>query len=205
MNPIKAEIIEQLDGLPDYLYSLKEHSIKYLKYSSCIDLNNTIQIAHEPWNGVYSFAIRLFASAKKSWISNYQKKYGLVIPKFYKDFLSIINGCSFYGLDLFGISPSMQNESILNRTDPEPLDLSTANIYWKINYKNTQEFFQFGGRQYSDDENIGYFVEGKNKIHAIKKDGEILFSWDTFSDFLNDELKISESIMNEEIPDNWWS
>lgn len=129
----------------------------------------------------------------------------MVIPKIYKDFLLITNGCSFYGLDLFDLSPSIQNENVLNRIDPEPLDLSTANIYWKNGYKHTQGFFHFGGRQFSDDENIGYFVEGKNKIHAIKKDGEILFSWDTFTDFLKDELKSSESIMKEEIPVDWWS
>ncbi|CRK80760.1 SMI1/KNR4 family protein [Neobacillus massiliamazoniensis] len=205
MNPIKAQIKEQIVEFPEYLSPLKVHSLKYLKYSSCIDLNDTIQIAHEPWNGVYSFAIRLFTPAKKSWISNYQKKFGLVIPKFYKDFLLITNGCSFYGLDLFGLPPSIQNENVLNRTDPEPLDLSTANVYWKNGYINTQEFFHFGGRQFSDDENIGYFIEGKNKIHAIKKDGEILFSRDTFTDFLKDELEISESIMKEDIPEDWWS
>jgi hypothetical protein len=205
MNPIKAQIKEQIEEFPEYLSPLKEHSLNYLKYSSCIDLNDTIQIAHEPWNGVYSFAIRLFAPSKKGWISNYQKKFGLVIPKFYKDFLLICNGCSFFGLDLFGLPSSIVKENVLNRLEPEPLDLSTANTWWKNEYKNTTELFHFGGRQYSDDENLGYFVEDKSKIHAIKKDGEILFSWDTFSDFLNDELKISESIMKEEIPEDWWS
>lgn len=64
MNPIKAQIFKKIDEFPEYLSPLKEHSLKYLKYSSCVDLNDTIQIAHEPWNGVYSFAIRLFVPAK---------------------------------------------------------------------------------------------------------------------------------------------
>ncbi|MEH7098425.1 hypothetical protein [Neobacillus vireti] len=79
----------------------------------------------------------------------------------------------------------------------------TIKVY-KHFYKETKKRKVLKEEYYQKTKKL-YFIEGKNKIHAIKKDGEILFSWDTFTDFLKDELKFSESIMKEEIPDDWWS
>ena len=64
-----------------------------------------------------------------------------------------------------------------------------------------KDLFYIGGRSYSYSENIGYFIK-ENEILSIRKNGEILKTWDTVIEFLSDEIAISEKQMLEKAPDD---
>lgn len=206
MNPIKEKIIETLESIPAEYDSLKEHSFKYLNYCSIIDVDGKIQMGHRPWVAPYNFAITLFTPAKKSWFSKFKQIYGISIPTVYQKFLLISNGSYFYDLDLFGIIPSLlKDDGVLDKSKLNCLDLGLANGHWIKEYNVDDKFFHFGGRRYSYNENVGYFILKDGSIEVIRKCGGVISHYNTFPEFLEMELKIAENIMKEETPDDWWS
>jgi hypothetical protein len=94
----------------------------------------------------------------------------------------------------------MYSTGLLNRDNLYQFDLGTANQFWKFEYKTNADLFYFGGRAYSFDENIGYFIDGQNKIISLLKTGKQIKSWTNFRDFLSDEISKAEEMMLQEIP-----
>lgn len=204
MNPVKIKILETLNAIPSEFCALKEHSLKYLKYSSIID-DDMIGIGHRPWVAPYNFAISLFSPAKKTWFSKYKLKCGKPIPVIYQKFLSVANGCFYYDFDLYGLTPSIQKDNLLDRTKLQCHDLGTANEYWINAFNVDKNSFHFGGRALNDDENVGYFINQDNAICVKKNNGETISQYSSFYNFLETELKIAENMMIEETPGDWWN
>jgi hypothetical protein len=115
----------------------------------------------------------------------------------YQDILSEINGCFVYDFSLFGLPKTMYTTGLLSRTVLEQYDLGTANTNWIHSYDIVKGLFHIGGRAYSNEENVGYFIDN-NKIVSIRENGEIVDSWTTFADFLKGEIKVAEQMMLEE-------
>jgi len=205
MNPIKIKIIDTLNDIPSEFCALKEHSLKYIKYSSIIDDDDIIGIGHRPWVAFYNFVISLFSPAKKAWFLNYKQKFGKPIPVIYQQFLLVTNGCFCYDFDLFGLTPSIQKSGLLDRKKLQCHDLGLANEYWINEYNVDKNSFYFGGRALNYNENVGFFINQDKSICVKRKNGETISQYTSFDNFLETELKIAEKMMNEETPNDWWS
>jgi hypothetical protein len=203
MNPVALQIEKRLTHLPDEYRALKEHALKYLQYCSAIDLENTLLVGHMPWVGPLAYAINLFPPAKESWFEKFRSSEHKNIPKVYRAFLRETNGCFVHGLSLFGLAPSMQGSPpVLAREKLQCHDLSLANQDWIGEYAVEKDQFLFGGRAFSDNENIGYFFGPL--IRALRKNGEVLGEWSSFSSFLRDELPAAERLAEKTMSNDWW-
>ena len=135
----------------------------------------------------------LYKGADKNWINEAEYTIQKTIPDFYKSFLTNINGCFLYDISMFGLIRS------LTRSFLQCHDLTTANRDWIKEFDVDQSLFYFGYGYYSYEENTGYFY-GQNKIMSIRKNGMLVNEWDSFSDFLNDELNRAETKMLKAVP-----
>ena len=72
---------------------------------------------------------------------------------------------------------------------------------WWTEYEVDSELFHFGGRAYSDEENIGYFSGKNDVIMSIRTNGEIIKEWDDFPRFLKEEINEAEKMMIQEVPE----
>ncbi|MBK8807840.1 MAG: SMI1/KNR4 family protein [Bacteroidales bacterium] len=118
----------------------------------------------------------------------------------YKDFLREINGCFIFDFALFGLTPSIYTTGLLDRSKVQCFDLGTANRSWISEYEIDEKLFHFGGRAYSYDENIGYFIDINGIIKSIRINGQIIKEWSDFSEFLRDEIEAAEKMMIDELP-----
>ena len=136
----------------------------------------------------------LFPPVEKTFLTKFEEKTGLSIPPFYQNILLEMNGCFVYGFSLYGLPKTIYTTGLLNRSTLQQFDLGTANTNWILSFKVDKKLFYIGGRSYSYDENIGYFID-KETIRSIRENGEILKSWSSFNNFLNDEIRIAEQMM----------
>lgn len=204
INPVQHEILIRLRDLPAGLTPLREHAERYTRYCSSIDLDKTLQIAHQPWAAPEAYAIRLFAPAKKAWFARFRERSGKAIPVPYQEFLLCINGCSLHDLDLFGLPPSMQGRPpVLDRTRSQPLDLGSANRNWIAGYATDTGQFHFGSRAWTEEENVGYFWSEQG-LRAVRSSGEVVGEWRDLAGLLADELPVAETVANDGVPAEWW-
>lgn len=203
-NPVQQQIIDRLAALPAGLNALREHAVRFTRYCSSISIDETLQIAHQPWVAPEAYAIRLFAPAKKAWLSRFSERIGQPIPKPYQEFLLSVNGCSIHDIDLFGLPPSMQGRTpVLDRSRAQPLDLGSANLQWKGGYAVDPGEFHFGGRAWTEDENIGYFWSAGH-LRALRQTGEVVGAWPDLAALLTDELPVAEAMAAAGVPPEWW-
>lgn len=192
------EILERKESFSKELKPISIQIEKYLNNNSNID-ELVLNVLHRPWIAPLNWGLMLYRGAKAEWFSEYEEMTGKVIPNFYKEFLTNINGAFIYGISLYGLTPSIFEKGLLNRTRLQCHDLATANNRWNINYKVDQNLFYFGGRHYSDDENVGYFWKN-NIILCYRTNGKLLKQWNTFEEMLSEEIEIAEKMMLEEVP-----
>ncbi|MBW3624169.1 MAG: hypothetical protein KY468_12245 [Armatimonadetes bacterium] len=202
MNLAKEMVKERLFLLPNDWAALKELGLKYLSRCCAVDTNDTLLIGHRPWIAPENYAISVFTPAKKVWVSKFK---GRKIPKAYQDFLLISNGLFAFDLSLYGLPPSMQETPPrLGRSKLQCHDLLSANENWIREFEVSETSFHFGGRAYTEDENIGYFFSEESVIQAIRYNGKKVAEWITMSDFLADELSAAEQSAVSETPTEWW-
>ena len=77
------------------------------------------------------------------------------------------------------------------------MSLDQANTQWIKEYNVDKKLFHFGSRTQSNEENIGYFLNGK-RIQTILKNGEIKNEYGNIKEFLEEEMKVSEEIYLKE-------
>lgn len=186
---MKSIIRKQIEDWPEWLLSLKELGIEYLDDHAKLLTDKSIYIYHRSWVAPLNWAILLFPKIEDTWIQKFEKMTGKTIPEFYSRFLSLINGCFIFDISLYGLSPSIFNDGLIDRKTSQALDLASANTSWINEFKIEKSFFHFGSRAYNDHENIGYFVDGKNEIFSMLKSGEVISTWPNFEAFLKDEIK----------------
>jgi hypothetical protein len=192
------EIRNRIENLPPELDSIANQANKYLENNSSIN-ELVLNILHRPWIARLNWGLMLYKGANVNWFIEFTERTGKEIPKFYIDFLKSINGGFIYDISLYGLTPSLYNSGKLNRSILQCHDLTTANNNWIRGYEVDPNLFHFGGRSYTDDENVGYFFD-KQKILCYRKNGELINEWDTFSKMLSDEIKIAEQKMLDEVP-----
>jgi hypothetical protein len=196
MENIKIE----LGKFPLNLEAIKAQGTKYLNNNSNVK-NGVINILHRPWVAPMNWGMMLFVGAELKWFEEFTERTNKNIPDYYKDFLRAINGCFIYDLSLYGLTPSIYSGGLLDRSNLQCHDITTANNQWIREYDVDSELFHFGGRAYSDEENIGYFSGKNDIIMSIRTNGEILKEWDDFSQFLKEEINEAEKMMIQEVPE----
>jgi hypothetical protein len=194
------DLISKIDNLPDELLSIKKQAKKYLKNNSIIDNLETINIFHRPWVARFNWSLMFYKGADNTWFGQYEKMTQKSIPDFYKNFLSVINGCFIHGISLYGLTPSIYTKGTLDRSVLQSHDLTTANNEWIKEYEVDQRYFHFGGRSFSSDENLGYFFYD-DKIMAIRKNGNVINEWTSYFEFLFNEIVYAEQATLKKIPD----
>ena len=207
MNPIQQEILRGLDEFPDHLAVLRNRPARSARHCSSITTDDTLQLGHQPWVAPEAYAVRFFAPAKKAWFAAFKERTGRAIPTAYRDTLLVVNGCSVYGLELYGLPPSMQGrEPRLDRSRPQPFDLGAANLSWVHEYATDPGQFHFGGRSWTAAENVGYFWFDARKptLRSIRKSGEVVGEWADLSALLAEELETVERYSAEKTPVDWW-
>jgi hypothetical protein len=189
-----SKIKERLTKFDKDYKPIIQQGLKYISNNSNIDEFNTLNILHRPWVASENWGIKLYDSAKLSWIEDFARKTGKVIPDFYVSFLLNLNGCFIYDLSLFGLPPSLYGNGVLNRSILQCHDLTAANNSWIVEYRIDEKAFYFGGRAYSEDENVGYFYFN-DLIFSIRNNGEVIDKWLNFYDFLDSEIEKAEIMM----------
>lgn len=205
MNPIEKKIRARLNRLPADLAPVKEACVRYLRYCSAMDIDDGASlIAHQPWVGPEAYLLVVYPSAPKSWFPKYEKLARLKFPPLIKRLLTNANGCELFGISIYGMTPSMVQKGLLDRSKCQCRDIGTANQHWKHEYPVAPDFFHFGARDYSDTELAGYFLAADSRIHAITRGGKAIGTWTSLKEFLHDELAVSEKLMCAKIKKDWW-
>ena len=141
--------------------------------------------------------IVLYEGITKSWINKFKTNTKIKIPEIYQDLLLKINGCYIFDMTLYGLTPSLYNNKLLDRTKLQCLSLDTANTSWIKEYDIDSKYFYFGSRSYNENENIGYFIV-EDKIKTILVGGKIISAYKNFKEFLMEEIKIAEDMYLKE-------
>lgn len=195
MNPIQTRILEHVSGFGEELAPLADACRNYARFCCSIDVEASWNIAHRPWIASLNYLITLYAPAKKSWFAKYKQMHNVAIPLVIQNVLMQSNGFYAFGLSFFGMPPAMLNDPPrLDRSKRNCHDIAAANkdAGWKTEYSVDQSLFYFASRQYTEAENVGYFLDKDNAILGFKESGEQIGTWSNIRLFLESELKVSE-------------
>jgi hypothetical protein len=195
MINMEAEIKSYLDTLDQFWQPIKEQAIKYSDQENHTGKDGTIQIFRRPWVAPFNYGLIFYPPARQEYFGTFQQKTGKAIPSLYQQMLLQMNGCFVYDFALYGLTPSLYSIGLLDRSLLQPLDLGTANTDWIEEYRVDKTLFHIGGRAYSYEENIGYFLDNSNNILSIRKNGKQLGKWTVFRDFLTEEIAAAERMM----------
>jgi hypothetical protein len=196
-----AELVQaRCAELPSFLHALGEHVERYRSQGVVLDPLGTLSVGHQPWRAPLAYAFHLFPAAEPSWLSGFEERHHVTIPAAYREFLLSMNGCWAYSLALYGLTPSLQARvPRLDRKRVQPLDLGQANTGWKFEYRGGNSDFHFGGRDWSREEDVGYFLTREDLV-ARRRDGEITGRWPDLGSLLADELPRAEALMLAAVP-----
>jgi hypothetical protein len=184
MTAASQTVQARLSGLREPLAIIAEHAQRYAHRGTAAELGSTIAIGHQPWRAPEAYAFRLFAPAEAPWLSRFEERHAIRIPKGYREVLLALNGCWAYGLALYGLPPSMQAKPpLLDRRRVQPLDLGAANTFRRLEYSGESSAFHFGSRAWSATEKVGYFW-GSDGLRSA-------------------ELPKAEALMLERAPKDW--
>lgn len=189
-----------LDGLPTRLAPLRHLVLRHLTAGYIDDpQSGAWLIDHRPKVAAEAYAIVLFHGIDDVAVDRYraiQERMGegIDIPNEYRSILSYLNGAQILKGHFFGIPRSMLTyPPLLDRSIRQPMDISSANKFWKVQYKAEPRFF-FGSGPYSHEENLGYFWGGDGRIETFRTGGARVDSYCNFEGFLDGEIARLTSI-----------
>ena len=157
--------------------------------------SGAVLISRRPKIAPEAYACVLYPGVGSELIHRYEEIQTVEIPRVYRELLERLNGASLFQIDLFGIPLSMaQDPPLLNRSIRQPLDISSANLYWRGPYKAAPAEFHFGSGPSSYEENVGYFFDTKGGVKSLKRGGERVGVWPSIQEFLVHELARAESV-----------
>ncbi|MDY7096256.1 MAG: hypothetical protein SX243_25045 [Acidobacteriota bacterium] len=190
------DIITQLTKDLEPIRRLAEQLLSHAVETETQD--DRLQISRRPSVGTEAFAVTLYLGVDDSTIDRYQKIHSVEIPPDYKKILHVLNGASIFGLNLYGIPPSMaQDPPLLDRTTIQPLDLATANTHWRHGFTDDLSLFQIGGSPLSLEENVGYFLTAGSGVVSLKKRNHKVNAWVSMQQFLDEELERARNQYSE--------
>ena len=179
--------------------------------------DDAILLSHRPHVAPQSYAMRLYKPLTEQTLDRYQQVHRVALSHHYMRILRKLNGAHIFEFSLYGVPRSMATDTpSLNRSGHQPYDIACANTDWKREYRVPGDWFHFGGGPFSYDEIIGYFLDPAGRIYSVRKNGERLRSWQSFSEFLEEELRRAEAaypaheafmakiIAESKIPKPWW-
>ncbi len=190
---MESELKERLSLLPSDFLPIKSFVNKYGERESRIDNLGTIQLVKKP-EFTEAYFINLFEGAPQLYFDNFSTRYNLEIPEPLESFLRAMNGFHFCDFNIYALTPSLYKSTngLLDRAVLQPMDIGTANEYWKHEFERSD--FHFGSRYFDDKQNCGFFLEG-DTIRSCLTTGEVVGTWTKFSDFLTSEL--TTTVQNE--------
>lgn len=160
--------------------------------------SGAVVISRRPKIAPEAYACVLYPGVGSELIHRYEESQAVEIPRIYRTLLGRLNGASLFQIDLFGIPMSMaQDPPLLNRSVRQPLDIGSANLDWRIQYRADLTKFHFGGGPYSPDENAGYFLDTNGAVEALIRGGERVGAWPSIQEFLVHELARAESLFGD--------
>jgi hypothetical protein len=190
---MQTSIDDRLRSLPAELEPLKLVARRYLADRPRLSADGTLQIGPAPWSGSEAFSIILYPPAARAWLTAFERRVG-PIPGRYAAVLQALNGCFAFSLSLYGLPPSLQSEPpLLDRRVLQPHDLEAANTRWARDYLGANGEFHFGGRSWSDVENVGYFVDPNDAFRSRLTGGEVVQQWGSLRALLAEELLAAEA------------
>ncbi len=188
-------IAQRLDAYSDTLAPLREAAGRYLEHPSVLAPDGMMNIGHRPWVAELNYMFMMYPGIEADSLDRYSQRFGLQIPRIYANVLAELNGAFCFGMSLCGVPRSMLgNPPLLDRTTLQCHDLGTAANLWVSEYRVPAGYFHFGGRKFSWTANVGYFIDGDDRILCLKKSGKVVGEWTGFAGFLADELKASEEL-----------
>lgn len=191
----------RLQALTGELEPIRQTTERLVDQTAKVDPLATLLISHRAAIGTQAYAIVLFAGVSDDLIADYEQLHvsrapaKFAIPEAYRAILRALNGAHIYQMSLYGLPVSMSRDPpLLNRSVRQPLDLATANSHWKTPYAPNGSQFHFGSGPFSDDENLGYFLNPDGSIEARRVGGEGIGTWTSMTDFLAQEVVRFESL-----------
>src|SRR6516164_7555446 len=146
-----TQILKRLDAYPDFLSPLTEATRRYVKYPSTLGKDGVMNIGHRPWVAPLNYMFVLYPEIKRTNLAKYCRRFQILVPEQYVDFLRALNGAFCFGMHFCGVPLSMLGDPpLLDRTILQCHDLVTVGDYWQV----PRNFFRFGGRHWSYKENV---------------------------------------------------
>ncbi len=191
----------RLNALPPELGPLAETGRALLHQPTGPFSGGVLRLGHRPWVAPENYALTLYPELPANALLSYSERFGLDVPPLYAGLLIALNGAFCFGMALAGVPASMLGTPpLLDRRTLQCHDLRSTARTWASGFRKLPAgAFGFGGRKYSERENIGYFILG-DRILSIRRSGEVVGEWGGLADFLRDELPASAALDAELYP-----
>src|SRR5258708_31434221 len=110
-------IAQRLNAFPEFLAPLKEAVSRYLRYPSGVAKDGGMNIGHRLWVAELNYMFMLYPGINHEALDRYSRRFEILVPEMYAEFLRAMNGAFCFGMSLCGVPPSMLgNPPLLDRT-----------------------------------------------------------------------------------------
>ncbi len=179
---MKAEVKKRLDCVARVLPAIAHRATEMVSLGAKVTTDGALLIGPDPTVAPEYYRIRLFPPAPEKWISLLESRYAIRLPVEYRQVLMLVNGCSFLGLELFGVSDS----EMVDRKRQMPLQLAHAVSDWAAEYGRPGAF-HFGASDWTDEVDCGYFWSGEGPCTVLSS-GSVLRTWHSIRELVADEV-----------------
>ncbi len=190
-NPDLEYIDGRLKSMPAAMQPLTQLALRYLPRGYRVD-DGAVRLGRHRKYEHDHYYITIFPPSVPEWLV---RRRSFEVPLDYLQLLSHANGLTIFGIDLFGFTPSMQEDPPrLNRRKHQCLDITTANETWSIGYELAPRGSVFvGSRSYTSDQNSGYFMNENGSVCSLLKNGRLVGKWPSVWRLLSEEIEIEEA------------
>lgn len=145
--------------------------------------------------GLGGFDSIIYPPCSNDFVSSYCENLGVHLPQTCLEYLGQFNGGKFFELHLYGLDERVARPNHShNQNVWRPRDLFSERLIRKrlssLSHGNDGHF-TFASRPSAPEEVLSYAIEYPmfTKIVAISRSGEVVASWETFTEFLASELQ----------------
>ena len=112
----------------------------------------------------------IYEPASEEMLAWAEGKLGRELPLEMRVLLAETNGFFLKKVTLYGIPPSLFKAGVLNRGRLQPLDIITANKFWRIKYQVPLDHLMIGSIQ-GQSENTGIFMRQDGLVFRVDSGG----------------------------------